>query len=138
MALLFVLTNPSLSSFKEYKGLDPKHASDYVRRDINLFLFSVYEDRVERGKYIGVFGNFIGLSKSVDMERASADSSRIADSTHASWVADSTERLIQSINEAPAYDEYGILKKTKDTVDPFAKFGGRKITPLPKGVEKSK
>jgi hypothetical protein len=54
--LLFILTNPSMKSFKEYRGRDNTKG---LRREQNWIVFSIYGDG--NYKFVGVFKNFINI-----------------------------------------------------------------------------
>lgn len=55
--IVLLLTNPSRSNFASYL-----HSSsvEYIGRDKNYFIFSIYSIRIENiiKRYYGVFGNF--------------------------------------------------------------------------------
>lgn len=81
---LFIITNPSISSFKAFIG----KTDDNYKRTSNFFIFSTYR---WHSSYIGVLGNFF---------RESSGSYGIVNST-------------DNINptDTPKYDEYGIPPK---------------------------
>jgi len=51
--LLFIITNPSVSAFKTYRGKD---SYEGLRRPVNLFIYSIYRDGPS--EFVGAFGNF--------------------------------------------------------------------------------
>jgi len=55
--LLFIITNPSVSSFKTYRG---RSGYNGLSRPINLLVASVYDDGGRR--YIGVMENFFKIT----------------------------------------------------------------------------
>jgi len=115
IVLLLVLTNPSLSTFKEYRGKDPKKNYEYVRRQLNLFVLSVYVDNTDDNeRYIGIFGNFIDISKKyATQEKMPTDSSVIVDSVKISMAMDTSRPVIETTeNELPIFkkDSAGIVR----------------------------
>lgn len=60
---LFIITNPSISAFKEYRG-----TSSYsgLRRSSNFFIFSVYKEHSSR--FVGILGNFFRSGSSYNQE----------------------------------------------------------------------
>lgn len=56
---LFIITNPSVTAFKTYRG---KSSYEGLYRPTNLFVASVYKDG--GNKYIGMVGNFWRVEKS--------------------------------------------------------------------------
>lgn len=52
LCFILIITNPSATAFKAYKGYSG-------RRSLNLFIFSVY--KTGEMKYVGLFGNFIEM-----------------------------------------------------------------------------
>jgi len=89
--LLFIITNPSPTAFKEYQG---RNSYSGLRRTFNLFLFSEYKDHGD--KFIGVVGNFWEIKHikrpTINLDSLHEDSAKMTDT---------------SIH----YDEYGIKKK---------------------------
>jgi len=80
--VIFIITNPSVSAFKTFRGRD---SYDGLYRPINLFVFSVYKDH--RHRFIGVFGNFLDIGYQHDYNSQSVnqlDSTRLADSSRSS------------------------------------------------------
>jgi hypothetical protein len=55
--LLLIITNPSISAFKVYRGRD-SYAG--LKRSLNMFVFSIYEEHPN--KFVGLLGNFIDIS----------------------------------------------------------------------------
>lgn len=54
--LLFLLfTNPTFNDFKVYKG---SQFNDYVRKESNYFIFSIYRVEDDYYEYIGIADNF--------------------------------------------------------------------------------
>lgn len=60
---LFIITNPSVSAFKTYRG---RESYQGLYRPVNLFVLSEYKDR--GNEFIGVFGNFIPVKHYVPVE----------------------------------------------------------------------
>ena len=58
--LVLIITNPSATAFKLYKGHDTS-----VKRPLNLFICSIYINRGEY--YLGILGNFIQLTYRTDL-----------------------------------------------------------------------
>ena len=58
IVLLFIITNPSTTAFKNYLGKTSYYG---LKRSLNLFVVSEYEDR--GNDYLGVLGNFLWLNK---------------------------------------------------------------------------
>jgi hypothetical protein len=69
---LFVITNPTIQSFKAFLG-----DSDYdgLRRKMNFMIFSIYED-FRHDSYIGILGNFIPLPKPSEKVVVNEDANR--------------------------------------------------------------
>jgi hypothetical protein len=76
--LLFIITNPSVSAFKAYRGKDSYSG---LRRTSNLFVLSIYKERGH--EFIGLFGNFIdlGYPNSSYQSVTSAVDSTVVDTT---------------------------------------------------------
>lgn len=55
--LLLIITNPSISAFKAFRG---RESYSGLKRPLNLFVASVYKEHSK--KFIGFFGNFIDIS----------------------------------------------------------------------------
>lgn len=62
--LLFVVTNPGPAAFKSYQGLDERQNYSDVKRKLNLFVCSLYEDsRASYSDvYLGILGNIFHVS----------------------------------------------------------------------------
>jgi ABC-type transport system involved in multi-copper enzyme maturation permease subunit len=68
IGLIFIITNPSITSFSNYS-----HNSTYSKEDpkrvLNLFIFSIYSQEYNSGNYrhrssyIGILGNFIKVGQ---------------------------------------------------------------------------
>lgn len=65
LVLFFLLLNPSLKDFSQYKhGINNK--SCYCKKELNFYVFSVYKPCVGRKKgirYLGVLGNFFAINR---------------------------------------------------------------------------
>lgn len=90
---LFIITNPSVSAFKTYRG---RESYQGLYRPVNLFVLSEYKDR--GSEFIGVMGNFILVKKPVAVQVVETPPIE-----NKSYMADTTKR----------YDEYGILIRKK-------------------------
>lgn len=55
IVLFLILTNPTLDDFKVYKGTP---FIDYVRKESNYFIFSIYRVEDDYYEYIGIADNF--------------------------------------------------------------------------------
>lgn len=60
LLLILIVTNPSASAFRTYRGYS---TYDGLRRPVNLFILSEWQDGYR--KYIGLFGNFIRVDAPV-------------------------------------------------------------------------
>ncbi|QEM03315.1 hypothetical protein DIU31_007180 [Mucilaginibacter rubeus] len=60
--LLLIITNPSISAFKAFRGRDSYSG---LKRPLNLFVASVYKEHSK--KFIGFFGNFIDISNNPEV-----------------------------------------------------------------------
>ena len=56
ITMLFIITNPSINSFKEHLG---KTSANGMSRKYNFFLFSIYRAHYD---YLGIAGNFFELT----------------------------------------------------------------------------
>lgn len=56
---ILIITNPSISAFKVYRGAE---SYEGLKRPLNLFILSEY--KIRSHKYIGIFGNFIDIGYS--------------------------------------------------------------------------
>ena len=109
--LLFIITNPSISSFKAYIG-DTKY--DHLSRPANLFLFSVYED--DFNEYVGVFGNFLQLPEHHNTHQDSVEMKIMPDS---SLAMDSLSRGLKKWT--PPSSDKEVIGKTSDGLHIFKK-----------------
>lgn len=100
IVLLFIITNPSITAFKEYQGRSSYYG---LKRSLNLFVLSEYKDG--GNEFIGVFGNFIKLEKPKPMIVIETDSAKM----DSAKMADTTVKVDSSIH----YDEYGIRIRKK-------------------------
>jgi len=58
LLLLLIITNPSVSTFREHQGLSSYKG---LSREYNLFICSIYEDYNSYQRYIGICGNFFEI-----------------------------------------------------------------------------
>lgn len=103
--LLFIITNPSATAFKEYRG-----SSSYsgLRRSLNLFVLSKYTDR--GNDFIGVFGNFIKLEKSKPTLISVGNASNTDSTIKIDSAAIDSSKMVDT---AQRFDEYGIPIRRK-------------------------
>jgi len=73
--LLFIITNPSITAFKAYRGRD---SYDGLKRPLNLFVYSVYKDH--GAEFIGLFENFIRVNQHPITETPVASNQAMIDS----------------------------------------------------------
>lgn len=62
IVLTFALLNPGYDSFKEFSGLKDVKPT-FLHKTVNGIVFSIYEDTKRNKKYLGIFLNFIDISK---------------------------------------------------------------------------
>lgn len=95
LVVLLLLTNPSISEFKAYKGSNTYKG---LRRPINLFILSEYE---AHNKYIGILGNFFELPK---LQFASNSSVAVV-KRDSSWKVDTVkdEQHVSATNKDPLH-----------------------------------
>jgi len=94
--LLFIITNPSASAFKEYIG---SNTYSGLKRTTNLFVCSVYKHY--GSEYFGIFGNFIELKEP-----------EIKHDTVKEYINDNT-MVDTNMKDTSVHDPLGILKPKK-------------------------
>jgi hypothetical protein len=127
--LLFIFTNPSLSSFKQYFGRDTKREYSDIRKEANFFLFSMFTHNENR--YLAVLTNFIDvtpspftetvISKEEEPPVPSKEAKQVIPMSH----EDSLDAAISNEKEAQS-KKYILDKKEKELKD--LKAGKQKKT----------
>lgn len=99
---LFIITNPSVSSFKTYRG---RNNYTGLTRHLNLFICSVYSDRGK--EYLGAIGNFFSLEHQSHIN-AAMDSIKLADSAR---TADSIDIKVSDTTKKENWEQYRVKPK---------------------------
>jgi len=55
---IFVITNPSMKSFEEHQGTEHR---EFLARETNYFVCSIYHDYRHTERYLAILGNFFEL-----------------------------------------------------------------------------
>lgn len=59
LLLILIITNPGIKQFKDFKGVK---SYEYLHRERNWIIFSIYYDEADEQRYVGIFMNFFEKS----------------------------------------------------------------------------